>query len=178
MIIKHLKIEKQEYNFVKSEDMLENLSKINIFIGTNNSGKSRFMRTLFYMNNNKLNFIPNEEKYNYFMKQTSKFKEFIDENRNKTFTHNKADALNNFVKIKNDLYRIVRINGNGTIRLISENEVLTALYGDYNNYMDSGVKTVVEEWFKQKFNNENYLTTGDFDVTNYNDYDIICIVVD
>ena len=83
----------------------------------------------------------------------------------------KADALNNFVKIKNDLYRIVRINGNGTIRLISENEVLTALYGDYNNYMDSGVKTVVEEWFKQKFNNENYLTTGDFDVTNYNDYD-------
>lgn len=98
MIIKHLKIEKQEYNFVKSEDMLENLSKINIFIGTNNSGKSRFMRTLFYMNNNKLNFIPNEEKYNYFMKQTSKFKEFIDENRNKSFTHNKADALNTFNK--------------------------------------------------------------------------------
>ena len=68
MNIKHLKIKKQEYNFVKSEDKLENLSKINIFIGTNNSGKSRFMRSLFYMGNNKLDFIPTEEKYNYFIK--------------------------------------------------------------------------------------------------------------
>ena len=83
----------------------------------------------------------------------------------------KSDATNNFVKIKNDLYRIVRVNGNGTIRLMAENDVLIALYGDYNNYMDSGVKTVVEEWFKQKFNNEDYLTNGDFDITNYNDYD-------
>lgn len=95
MNIKHLKIEKQEYNFVKSEDALENLSKINIFIGTNNSGKSRFMRSLFYMeNNNKLNFIPDDEKYNYFMKQTAKFKEFIKENQNKIFRQAQADALN------------------------------------------------------------------------------------
>ncbi|WP_295612971.1 AAA family ATPase [uncultured Methanobrevibacter sp.] len=95
MNIKHLKIEKQEYDFVKSEDKLENLSKINIFIGTNNSGKSRFMRFLFYMgNNDKLNFIPDDEKYNYFIKQTTKFKEFINENRNKSFRQAQADALN------------------------------------------------------------------------------------
>ena len=96
MIIEHLKIEKQEYNFVKSENMLENLSKINIFIGTNNSGKSRFMWLLFYSNKNKLNFILDDEKYNYFIKQTAKFKEFIDENRNTSFMHNRADALNDF----------------------------------------------------------------------------------
>lgn len=95
MKIKHLKIEKQEYNFTKSENRLENLSKINIFIGANNSGKSRFMRYLFYRgNNNKLNFIPDEEKYNYFKKQTDKFKEFFDENQNKIFSHAHADALN------------------------------------------------------------------------------------
>ena len=94
MNIKHLKIKKQEYNFVKSEDKLENLSKINIFIGTNNSGKSRFMRSLFYMGNNKLDFIPTEEKYNYFIKQTTKFKEFINENKNKSFIQAQADALN------------------------------------------------------------------------------------
>lgn len=94
MNIKHLKIKKQEYNFVKSEDKLENLSKINIFIGTNNTGKSRFMRSLFYMGNNKLDFIPTEEKYNYFIKQTTKFKEFINENKNKSFRQAQADALN------------------------------------------------------------------------------------
>lgn len=103
MNIKHLKIEKHEYSFDKTENKLENLSKINIFIGTNNSGKSRFMRSLFYMGKyNKLNFIPNEEKYDYFMRQTEKFKEFITANRNRSFTRYHADALNNINKYIKD----------------------------------------------------------------------------
>lgn len=53
------------------------------------------MRSLFYMgNNDKLNFIPDDEKYNYFIKQTTKFKEFINENRNKSFRQAQVDALN------------------------------------------------------------------------------------
>lgn len=50
MNIKHLKIEKEGYITINSEldKRLENLSKVNIFIGANNSGKSRFMRSLFY----------------------------------------------------------------------------------------------------------------------------------
>ena len=75
MIIKHLKIEKDEYTIDKSENMLEDLSKINIFIGANNSGKSRFMRSLFFINNNsRLKFIPDDELFDKFIKQVNEFK--------------------------------------------------------------------------------------------------------
>jgi len=37
----------QEYQIDKDPPVLSNLNKINIFIGPNNSGKSRFMRKLF-----------------------------------------------------------------------------------------------------------------------------------
>ncbi|HBG1591618.1 hypothetical protein KWV42_19335 [Clostridioides difficile] len=31
-------------------DRIDNLSKVNIFVGANNSGKSRFLRTIFNLN--------------------------------------------------------------------------------------------------------------------------------
>ena len=36
-----------DYKTTEQDNALANLSKINIFIGANNSGKSRLMRTLF-----------------------------------------------------------------------------------------------------------------------------------
>src|ERR1700739_3028885 len=36
-----------DYSFISNPGVLENLTKVNIFIGPNNSGKSRFMRNLF-----------------------------------------------------------------------------------------------------------------------------------
>ncbi|MBY2445730.1 hypothetical protein KWX03_17860 [Clostridioides difficile] len=36
-------------------DRIDNLSKVNIFVGANNSGKSRFLRTIF--NSNSFNYI-------------------------------------------------------------------------------------------------------------------------
>ena len=77
MIIKHLKIEKEEYSTLNSEKdgRLENLSKVNIFIGANNSGKSRFMRSLFFINNNnKLKFLPNDDLFDKFINQANEFK--------------------------------------------------------------------------------------------------------
>ena len=46
-IIKDLKIENDDYTIINSpnEDWLMNLSMINIFVGANNTGKSRFMRS-------------------------------------------------------------------------------------------------------------------------------------
>lgn len=46
-IIKDLKIENDDYTIINSpnEDWLMNLSRINIFVGANNTGKSRFMRS-------------------------------------------------------------------------------------------------------------------------------------
>lgn len=79
-IIQYLKIEHYSYNMIESEftDRLDNLSKINIFIGANNSGKSRFMRSIFF-NGLKLKFMPNDELFEYFVSQSSKFK--LDENK-------------------------------------------------------------------------------------------------
>ena len=75
--IKHLKIKNQSYKIVNSEfeDRLEDLSKVNIFVGANNSGKSRFMRSLFYIDKrDKLNFLPNDNLFDNFMNQFMIFK--------------------------------------------------------------------------------------------------------
>lgn len=42
----------------KKSDRLKNLSKVNVFVGANNNGKSRLLRTLF---SNELNFKPNND---------------------------------------------------------------------------------------------------------------------
>lgn len=71
--IKHIKFKKQEYESITSEDKLENLSKINIFVGANNSGKSRFMRSLFYDENHKMEFVPDDELFDYYNEQLEIF---------------------------------------------------------------------------------------------------------
>ena len=45
-----------EYQIYDNSDSIKNLNKINVFIGTNNSGKSRFMRKLF---SGKLSYLSN-----------------------------------------------------------------------------------------------------------------------
>ena len=62
-IIKDLKMENDDYTIINSpnEDWLMNLSRINIFVGANNTGKSRFMRSLFYVDKDySLKFLPND----------------------------------------------------------------------------------------------------------------------
>lgn len=78
--VKYLKIEHYSYNMIESDftDRLDNLSKINIFVGANNSGKSRFMRSIFF-NGLKLKFLPNDELFEYYVSQSNKFK--LDENK-------------------------------------------------------------------------------------------------
>jgi len=97
--------------------------------------------------------------------------EGVNDNLGRSYYY-KADALNNYVKIKDKLYRILRINGNGSYRLISNNAIGTMKYGESNDYLDSQVKTLVEDWFKVNFNNEEYLVEGDFDITNYMDVEV------
>jgi AAA15 family ATPase/GTPase len=49
-MLKEITIDKEKYfgyKFFNSDKSLTGLSKINIFIGQNNSGKSRFLRTFF-----------------------------------------------------------------------------------------------------------------------------------
>ena len=98
-IIKHLKIEK-DYELINPthEGMIGELSKINIFIGANNTGKSRFMRSLFYVNNDyKLKFLPNCEKYDKFLEQISEFEKSYPK-RNWADTNERIRAKNNIYK--------------------------------------------------------------------------------
>ena len=76
-IIKDLKIEYDDYTIINSinKDCLMDLSKVNIFVGANNTGKSRFMRSLFYADKDyELTFLPNDSQFDTFLKQATKFK--------------------------------------------------------------------------------------------------------
>ena len=59
--IKALKIPNENYHFIdekkQSHDQIQNFSKINIFVGENNSGKSRLLRSIL---SNEINWIPSE----------------------------------------------------------------------------------------------------------------------
>jgi len=59
-LIKGIKLQDENYSFRNGNDSQGNciqfLSKINIFVGENNSGKSRLLRSLL---SNKLDYIPN-----------------------------------------------------------------------------------------------------------------------
>ncbi len=54
-VFSRYRIRKAEGNLEERPSRLQNLSKINIFVGPNNSGKSRFIRHLF---SSQVNFIP------------------------------------------------------------------------------------------------------------------------
>ena len=80
VIIKEIKIPDESYSF-KSEggrnDVLQNLSKINIFVGENNSGKSRFLRLIF--SNNNLEFKPFNKDFEKINENIEKLKKNIQE---------------------------------------------------------------------------------------------------
>lgn len=85
----------------------------------------------------------------------------------------KADSLNNYFMFNNMLFRVVRINGNGTLRLLLEDSILSANYGEINNFEDSNVKQIMDNWFVNNFNGKvlKYIVEGDYDIQNYIDYD-------
>ncbi len=79
----------------------------------------------------------------------------------------KGDANNNYIKINDTLFRIVRINGDGSLRLILNDVILSSNYGSNNNYINSNLQATLNNWFNSTFNNESYLKATDFDYTNY-----------
>lgn len=96
--IKNLKIENKSYSVINSsfEDRLDDLSRVNIFIGANNTGKSRFMRSLFYIDKNiKLNFLPNDDFFDYYLNKLNEFKNFMDDSKNKSIYLNETQAYKN-----------------------------------------------------------------------------------
>lgn len=88
----------------------------------------------------------------------------------------KADSVNNYVRIKDMMFRIVRVNGDGTYRLILNDNNLESSYGSSNDYYESTLKTTLENWFQTHFSGESYLVQKDYDVFNYIQYETDSLV--
>ncbi len=77
-IIKHIKIENASYKMDNENfhERLNDLKRVNIFVGANNSGKSRFMRSLFFNDGISLKFLPNEELLTEYLDKSNEFKSY------------------------------------------------------------------------------------------------------
>lgn len=142
-IINYLKIEHYSYSMIESDftDRLNNLSKINIFVGANNSGKSRFMRSIFF-NGSKLKFLPNDELFEYYVSQSNKFK--LDENKPSPYGHReKREAYGQIEKILKE------------IEYIKESETplqdLIDLYNMHKSNRYLKISPVYNEYFNEYF---------------------------
>ena len=153
--IKHLKIENLPYNILNSEfeDRLDDLSKINIFVGANNSGKSRFMRSLFYANRTKLNFSVNDESFDYFINQTKIFKQFIKHPNRAIYSENEVQAFRNINNYLNEIEYFVESESpfNSLINIGKNVEKSEIPRGSYWYYCDK----IFKEYFERiKFNDD------------------------
>lgn len=104
--LKDIWLDDREYTIIHDvyTDRICNLSKVNIFVGANNTGKSRFLRSLFYMDKKyKLKFLPSDDLFDYYIQQSEYFKNDVLERRNSIYNSGERDALNN---IYNNLVNI------------------------------------------------------------------------
>ncbi len=78
----------------------------------------------------------------------------------------KADSYNNYIRVNNQLFRIVRVNGNGTLRVILNDAILASNYGN-ELYSYSNLKQTLLGWFNNNMKGLSYVVQGDFDNNNY-----------
>lgn len=89
----------------------------------------------------------------------------VNDNYGKSYYY-KGNAVNNYIEVNGILFRIVRINGNGTLRIMTNENVLGSTYGAYT-FEGSNANIVITDWFNQRFYDKEYVVDGDFDTTNY-----------
>jgi hypothetical protein len=78
-----------------------------------------------------------------------------------------GDATNNYVMFKDLLFRIVRINGDNTLRLVLDSNDLVYSFGSNNKYNDSSVKEVLKEWFNTYIGENDLVVVADYDISSY-----------
>ena len=87
----------------------------------------------------------------------------------------RGNVTNNYVKFADMMWRIVRINGNNTVRLVLDTptDELTEYYTQTNNnyfaYSNTNIKTFLSAWYQAKLSNfDKYIaTTKICDDTSY-----------
>lgn len=90
----------------------------------------------------------------------------------------KADARNNYVKINDLLFRIVRINGTGSIRLVLNNELTGVTYGNTVNFYESDAYKQLLAWYDFNLKGIDYIVDDEFDDSNYEGYFTNDLIVD
>ncbi len=78
----------------------------------------------------------------------------------------KADATNNYINVNDKMFRIIRVNGDGTLRVMLNEVVLSSDYVS-EEYNTSNVKNVLKDWYTTNMYGVNYVVQGDFDTNNY-----------
>ncbi|MBU3198322.1 AAA family ATPase [Clostridium estertheticum] len=125
------------YKFSSKEKGISNISKINIFIGSNNSGKSRYLRNIFLDNELKFNIGTKEiNDYNIFIEMLNKEINEIFKNTN-IFQVGKIKADNSLVKVdyvvENDNNAELFSNLMSNLKNVKESDGVTqGSYGAYS----------------------------------------------
>lgn len=81
-----------------------------------------------------------------------------------------ADAKNNYLKINDLMFRIIRINGDNSIRLMLNDVILSSNYGNTNVYEESNVKNVLDNWYIANMDGLPYVVEKDYDNNSYEPY--------
>ena len=82
----------------------------------------------------------------------------------------RVDAQNNYIKINDLMFRIIRINGDGSIRLMLNDVILSSNYGNANIYEESNVKNTLDNWYINNIEGLPYVVEGIYDNNNYEPY--------
>lgn len=93
----------------------------------------------------------------------------------------KGLVTNNYVKVFNRLFRIIRINNDNTIKLISEDYVASFIWGDTSDYSSSNVHNWLEEtevvnsgvYYKTIPNIKKYLVKTSYQEDSLNEEKIV-----
>lgn len=130
-LIKEIKLPGEDYSFLNNNDSLENrilfLSKINIFVGENNSGKSRLLRSLL---SNEFDYVPDSS--------------FI-ENYNKVVDNLKNEFTSYYKKLGVSIEEI-----NGVYPVLSRMNYIEYLNIDSNLKIFQELLTILENMKKQR----------------------------
>ena len=87
-----------------------------------------------------------------------------------TSMYYKGNAVDNYIRVNGMMFRIVRYNGDGSIRIILNESILSSDYGNTLEYTSSNVRKELNNWFDTHFKGKSYIVAGDYDVTNYQEY--------
>ncbi len=82
-----------------------------------------------------------------------------------------GNATNNYIKVNNRMFRIVRVNGDGTLRIILNSSDYNFNYGSNNSFLSSNVRKTLNKWFNDNFKGKKYVVQKDFDVSSYYEID-------